>query len=432
MPSFILYAMKEEFLHYIWQYKKFAFTNLRITSGQQLTIIHCGYYTQQAGPDFFNAHLIIDEQRWAGNIEIHLKSSDWYAHHHETDAAYDNVILHVVWEHDTEVFRKNNAVIPVLELKQYVAAEVLNQYNQLFVRKIWINCENQLKLIDNFTLSNWVERLFFERLEKKANDVEAFLFKNAFDWEAAFYQLLARSFGLNTNGEAFLKMAESIPFSVIKKERYEVESIEALFFGSAGLLEDKNEDVYYVDLKQRWDYLKHKYQLEKKYFQPVQFFKHRPDNFPTIRLAQLAQLVFLRHHIFQNVINTKSVQEIYPMFNGAVSDYWKTHYLFDRQHKKRNKVLSKKFIDLVILNCILPVKFAYDYANGNVKPEELIAWASALAPEKNTIIEKFNQIGLKSNNSYQSQAILQLKKEYCNTNKCLHCAIGQKLINFTT
>ncbi|WP_299518855.1 DUF2851 family protein [uncultured Flavobacterium sp.] len=418
--------MKEDFLHYVWQYKKFAFTNLKTVSGQELTIIHSGYYIQQAGPDFFNAQIIIDNQKWAGNIEIHLKSSDWYVHHHETDGNYDNVILHVVWEHDTDVFRKNNTVIPVLELKQHVSNEVLQQYSQLFTQKAWINCENQLSTIDGFTISNWIERLFFERLEKKANEVEILLQKNTFDWEATFFQLLAKSFGLNTNGEAFLKMAESLPYSVIKKERVKVENIEALFFGSTGLLEEDN------DLKKRWDYLKHKHQLDSNFFQPVQFFKHRPDNFPSIRLAQLAHLIVQHQHFFQLIVKANSTQEIYPFFNSTISEYWKSHYVFDKPHLKKNKKLSKNFIDLLILNCILPIKFAYGHSNGNINPEELIALASEIASEKNTIIEKFAHFGLVSTNSYHSQAVLQLKKEYCNTNRCLNCAIGQKLINFTS
>ena len=424
--------MKEDFLHYVWQYKKFTFTNLKTVSGQQLTIIHSGYYTQQAGPDFFTAQISIEHQKWAGNVEIHLKSSDWYVHHHETDTNYDNVILHVVWEHDTEVFRKNNTEIPVLELKKYVSNEVLKHYKTLFTQKSWINCENQLRLIDDFTRTNWLERLFFERLEKKANEVEFLLQKNKNDWEATFFQLLAKSFGLNTNGEAFLKMAENIPFQIIRKERFEVENLEALFFGFFGLLDEEMEDAYFLNLKKRWIYFKHKYQLEINYFQPVQFFKHRPDNFPTIRLAQLAQLVVLHHAIFQLISTAKSMKEIYPLFNITISEYWKTHYVFDKQHSKKEKKIAKSFIDLIVLNCVLPFKFAYGHSIGNLNPEDLIDLASEISAEKNSIIDKFNEFGLVSSNSFQSQAILQLKKEYCNTNKCLNCAIGQKLINFTS
>ncbi|WP_415060976.1 DUF2851 family protein [Flavobacterium sp.] len=424
--------MKEQFLHYVWLYKKFNFNQLHTTSGQEVIIQHSGYYTQQEGPDFFNAQLIIDGQKWAGNIEIHLKSSDWYLHHHENDNNYNNVILHVVWEHDMEVFRKNNASIPVLELKRYIPSQVVHQYQQLLQPKTWINCEKEIQFIDEFTLQNWMERLFFERLEKKSNEVEYLLQKNVFDWEATFFQLLAKSFGLNTNGEVFLTMASKIPYAIIKKERNALENIEALFFGATGLLEEEKEDVYFLDLKKRWYYLKHKYQLNGQVCLPVQFFKHRPDNFPTIRLAQLAKLVFSHTHFFQSIIELKSVKEMYVFFDCSISDYWQAHYVFDKPHPKKAKKITKSFIDLLILNCVLPIQFTFAHANGNVFSDDLIALASEIPAEKNSIIEKFVSFGLSINNSFQSQSVLQLKKEYCNSNSCLNCAIGQKLINFTS
>jgi hypothetical protein len=424
--------MKEQFLHYVWLYKKFDFNQLLTTCGLEIFIQHSGYYTQREGPDFFNAQLIIDGQKWAGNIEIHLKSSDWYLHHHENDNKYENVILHVVWEHDMEVFRKNNASIPVLELKQNIPSHVVQQYHQLLQPKSWINCENEIRFIDEFTKQNWMERLFFERLEKKSNEVEFLLQKNIFDWEATFFQLLAKSFGLNTNGEVFLTMAIKIPYSIIKKERYELENIEALFLGATGLLEEDNEDFYFNDLKKRWHYLKHKYQFDIPFYQSVQFFKHRPDNFPTIRLAQLAKLVFIHTHFFQTMLKLKSVRDMYAFFDCSISDYWQTHYVFDKPHPNKAKKISKAFKDLLIINCILPLQFNYYQVNGNVIPDDFIALASEIPTEKNSIVEKFNLFGLSVKNSFQSQAVLQLKKEYCNSNECLQCAIGQKLINFTS
>jgi hypothetical protein len=424
--------MKEQFLHYVWLYKKFDFTHLHTTSGLEVIIKHSGFYTLKEGPDFFNAHLIIDGQKWAGNIEIHLTSSDWYLHHHENDDNYNNVILHVVWNHDMDVFRQDNTTIPVLELKKYVSVQVLQQYNQLLQPKSWINCENELRQIDQFTLNNWLERLFFERLEKRANEIECLLQKNTFDWEATFFQLLAKSFGLNTNGEAFLAVTKAIPFSVILKERNEILNIEALLFGMSGLLQNECEDNYYFELKKKWEFLTLKYQLEINPFQTVHFFKLRPDNFPTIRLAQLAKLIVTHTYFFQAVISAKSVAEIYPIFNYYPSDYWQTHYIFDKPHTKKMKKISKSFIDLIVLNCILPLQFAYGYAHGNLQLEKLITLAMEINKENNTIIEKFNYYGLSINNSFQSQAVLQLKKEYCNSNNCLQCAIGQKLINFTS
>ena len=226
--------MKEDFLHYLWKFKKFDTLNLKTFNGEEITIINVGQYLELAGPDFFNAQITIGNQKWAGNVEIHLKSSDWYVHHHERDEAYENVILHVVWEHDAEIFRKNNTEIPVLELKKYVDKSTVENYQSLMAPKSWIFCEKQIKHVDEFVFKNWQERLFFERLERKSKPIFDLLEQTNQDWEAVLFCLLARNFGLNTNGEIFLKIAQSIPFSVVRKESFEVENLEALIFGTAG------------------------------------------------------------------------------------------------------------------------------------------------------------------------------------------------------
>ena len=236
--------MKEDFLHYIWQFKKFDFSNLETVQGEKLILFNSGHYLQLAGPDFFNSQLSIGEQKWAGNVEIHLKSSDWYVHHHENDSNYDNVILHVVWEHDTEVFRKDNSEIPVLELRKYVSNQTLEKYLNLASLKSWIFCEKEIATIDDFVFKNWQEKLFFERLERKSIPIQKILQETENDWETVLFCLLGKSFGLNTNGEIFFKIAQSIPFSIIRKESFEVENLEALFFGRSGLLDSDNEDSY--------------------------------------------------------------------------------------------------------------------------------------------------------------------------------------------
>ncbi|HEU0126660.1 MAG TPA: DUF2851 family protein, partial [Flavobacterium sp.] len=280
--------MKEDFLHYLWKFKKFNTLNLKTAQGELITILKTGDYLELSGPDFFNAHIEIGNQKWAGNVEIHVKSSDWYLHNHENDPAYKNVILHVVWENDTAIFREDNSEIPVLVLKDYVGKEMVSNYAELISPKTWISCEKQIKDIDNFVFKNWQERLFFERLERKSKFIYELLEETNQDWESVLFCLLAKNFGLNTNGTSFLQIAKSIPFSIIRKESFEHENLEALFFGTARLLEAEKEDVYFKDLKFRYFYLLHKYQLERTFVEPVQFFKHRPDNFPTIRLSQLA------------------------------------------------------------------------------------------------------------------------------------------------
>ena len=424
--------MKEDFLHYIWKFKKFGISpetpTLKTTSGENLVILNTGEYLQLAGPDFFNAKIIIQDQKWAGNVEIHIKSSDWYLHNHERDEKYDSVILHVVWEHDAAIFRKNNTEIPVFELKNYVSKSILENYRSLMNPKTWIFCEKQLAEIDDFKLKNWFERLFFERLERKSIVIFDLLQKTSNDWEAVLFCLLAKNFGLNTNGEIFLNIAQNISFNIIRKESFEIENIEALLFGFAGLLDDEKEDNYFKDLKFRFFYLLQKYQIERKHIEPVQFFKHRPDNFPTIRLSQFANLYFGEKQLFSKIIGLEDVASIYEIFDIAVAEYWKTHYQFDKESPKKQKILTKSFIDLLIINTIIPIQFAYAKSHSKDNTEEIIAILNNVSPENNAVIDKFTSFGIKSKNAFESQSLLQLKNEYCNKIRCLECSIGIELL----
>jgi len=420
--------MKEDFLHYLWKFKKFDTLNLKTTNQEEVIIGTVGQYLELAGPDFFNAQITIGTQKWAGNVEIHLKSSDWYLHHHENDSSYENVILHVVWEHDSEIYRSNNTEIPVLELKNYVDGITVANYQKLLTPKSWIFCEKQLAAIPQFTIINWQERLFFERLERKSKTILELLELTNNDWEAVLFCMLAKNFGLNTNGEIFLKIAQSIPFAVIRKECFEVENLEALLFGSAGLLDIEKEDNYFKDLKFRYFYLLHKYQIEKSCIEPVQFFKHRPDNFPTIRLSQLASLYHRQQNLFSKICDLSSLDAIYEIFDVSVAPYWQTHYQFDKESPKRKKAVSKSFVDLIVLNTIIPLQFAYAKSQGKEVSEDLIAVLNEVHPEKNSIIDKFNFFGLKAKNAFESQSLLQLKNEYCNKFRCLECAIGMELL----
>lgn len=423
--------MKEDFLHYVWRYKKFESNSLQTANGERLTIENVGSYLENAGPDFFNGQITIDGQKWAGNIELHLKSSDWYLHHHEKDAAYENVILHVVWEHDVDIFRKNNVEIPVLILKDYVAQDFVTNYEQLAAPKSWIYCENQIGAVDDFTFSNWQERLFIERLERKQKPIERLFLELNKDWEAVLFCLLAKNFGLNTNGVAFMDLAQNIPFFVIRKEASDPINLEALFLGFSGLLDGEKEDVYYKELQNRFGYLVLKYQLAYKRTIPLQFFKLRPDNFPTIRLSQLAHVFASNKQLFTSCILAKSIKEVNAIFDVGVSDYWQTHYTFDKVSPKRAKKLSAKFIELVMINTIVPLQFAYFKSRDEDIQERLMTLMHEVQPESNVIIDKFKSFGIPIRNAYQSQAFLQLKNEYCNPKKCMSCGIGIHLLNTT-
>ncbi len=423
-----MFNMKEDFLHYLWKFKKFDTLNLKTFNGEEITIINVGQYLELAGPDFFNAQITIGNQKWAGNVEIHLKSSDWYVHHHERDEAYENVILHVVWEHDAEIFRKNNTEIPVLELKKYVDAVTISNYQSLISPKSWIFCEKQIQEIDEFVFKNWQERLFFERLERKSKPIFDLLEQTNHDWEAVLFCLLAKNFGLNTNGEIFLKIAQNIPFSVVRKESFEVENLEALIFGTAGLLDSEKEDNYFKDLKFRYFYLLHKHQLEKSCIETVQFFKHRPDNFPTIRLSQLANLYHTQQNLFSKINMLNSLKSTYDLFQVSTSEYWLNHYQFDKDSPKKKKSLSKSFVDLIVINTIIPLQFAFAKSQGKELSEDLIRLLNEVSSEKNAIIDKFHSFGIVSKSAFDSQSLLQLKNEYCNKSKCLECSIGMELL----
>ena len=420
--------MQEEFLHYLWVNKKLPFTQLKTHLNESLEINHFGQYLQNAGPDIFNAQISINQQKWAGNIEIHIKSSDWYVHNHENDTNYDNVILHVVWENDTPIFRKDNSEIPTLELKKYVSLSEINKYKSLITSKSWINCENKITEIDDFIWNNWLESLFLNRLERKSEIIDKRLQETNNNWEAIFFEMLAKNFGLNTNGECFLQLAQSIPFSIIRKESFDTESLEALFYGKLNLLDENLEDEYYFKLQNNWKYLKTKYNLQEEYGLQPQFFKLRPDNFPTIRLSQLIHLISNKPNLFSQLLLANSYSEIKELLKSETSEYWKSHYSFSKTSKAKTKGLTTEFIDLLIINTIIPIKFSYIKNQGKINIEELILLLEAIPSEKNSIIEKFAEFKVKSINAFQSQSLLELKKEYCNKNKCLKCAVGLQLL----
>lgn len=422
--------MQEDFLHYLWKYKKFETTNSKTVSGEVISIVSAGQHNLNSGPDFFNAKLKIDEQLWAGNVEIHLKSSDWFLHNHEEDKAYDNVILHVVWEHDTEVFRKNNTVVPTLVIKDFLPLELIKNYKALFSNQNkWINCENDFASTNPFIFNNWLERLYFERLERKAKDLEILLQDSKNDWEAVLFKMLAKNFGLKVNGESFLSIAQSIDFSIIRKTQSNQLTLEALLFGQAGLLEDDIQDAYYQNIIKDYQFLKQKFNLINTQVLPLQFFRLRPSNFPTIRLSQLAVLYNQHQNLFSKIIEINTLEGFYKLFKVSTSQFWQTHYTFKKESKFSNKTLSKSFIDLLIINTILPIKFCYGKQKGEEIDTVIIDISSQIKSEKNSIIDAFNKLKPVSKSALHSQSLIQLKTEYCDKNRCLKCAVGNMLLN---
>ncbi|GET44808.1 DUF2851 family protein [Capnocytophaga felis] len=415
--------MREDFLQYLWKYGKIP-QSCTLTSGENLSILSVGECNRLSGPDFFNARLQIGEQLWAGNVEIHLKSSYWYAHRHEQDKTYNNVILHVVWEHDVEIFNSNHQTIPTLELKNQIDIEIINKYEKLFLSKNnFISCEKYYSKADKMVSDSWNELLFSERLKHKSDYVTKLLLQTHSDWEKVLFLMLLKNFGGTVNGDIFLEMGKAIDFSIIRKEKNIPLNLEALFFGQSNLLSDKYEDFYFKNLSKEYEYLKSKYNL-KSSVTSVYFSKLRPQSFPTIRLSQLAQLYEKTESLFSKIIEIQEINDLKKIFSVSTSEFWETHYTFGKTSPKAKKKITSSLVELIWINTIVPIKYLYFKSIGKDISKSLMMSLQNIAPEKNTIIEKFCTLGKHSESAFDTQIILQQYKNYCLPKRCLDCAIG--------
>lgn len=417
--------IKEEFLHYIWKNQLLPKKNLILSNGEELEIISFGEQNPLAGPDFFNAHLKIGNQKWAGNVEIHSQSHLWYAHRHETDPAYGNVILHIVWEYDVEVFDYQHNPIPTLEIKNLVSQEIINKYKTLFNHKNqFIFCEDKVTKYVNLFDSSFLEVLYIQRLKQKSEQIFNLLEKTQNDWEAVLFQMMMRIFAGNINAEIFEKVAQSIPFLIIRKELYNLQNLEALLFGKLNLLKKENIQKYSQKLWAEYQYQKKKYNLQDFWGTP-HFFGLRPANFPTIRLAQLCQLYHLKKSLFSDILSLKNVNEFYDYLNEIQpSEFWKNHYTFEKESSPRIKKISHSLADLLWINVVIPIQFSYEKFSLEVDNQKFIEKIKQLSPEKNSILNQFQKLKISNKNAFESQSLLQLYKKYCTQGKCLECKIG--------
>lgn len=419
----------EDFLHYIWNFKLFNIIDLKTTNKETLQIIKSGQHNTDAGPDFFNAQIQIGETMWAGNVEIHINSSDWLKHHHQKDNAYNNVVLHVVYHHDVDITNAKGNVIPTMELKQLIDPKLISNYKQLISSKNWIACSTQIKQVDQFVLQNWLERLVFERLERKSIEIAQTLLLNKNDWEETFYQVLFKYFGLKVNSEPFHLLAKNTPLKIIEKHR-NLFVIEALLFGQAGFLVDEKDVEYFQRLKKEYHFLQSKFSLTSLDKSLWKFLRLRPANFPTLRIAQLARLLSSEPRLFSKVLAIDSVKELQQLFSLTASSYWNNNYQFGVEQKvSSQKRTGKLMIDSLIVNVVVPMLFVYASSK---QDEELknkaVRFLEELKAEKNTIMLNFEKLGVKSRNAMQSQALIELKSNYCSHKKCLHCSIGNYLL----
>jgi hypothetical protein len=421
--------VKEEFLQYIWQTSLFRNESLKTTAGHSLQIIKPGTLNQDSGPDFFNSKLLLDQTLWAGNVEVHLHSSEWMQHGHQFDAAYNNVVLHVVYEHDEEIVNQLGKSIPTLELRSYIPAAIIAKYNQLYLGSKWIACESMLPGIDHDKIHPFIHRLLIERLEDKVRYIMQDLQLNKKNWEQTFYEYLARNFGFKTNALPFHILAKSLPIQILAKYKPSLLQIEALLFGQAGFLNEDFTETYPNQLKNEYAYLKKAHQLEPIHPDLWKFSAMRPANFPTVRIAQFAHLVHASTSLFSKCMEVKNMQELEVLFEIQLHDYWNNHYRLDQPATIKEKKLGRASIENILMNTVAIFMFAYgkDKLNESLCKHS-IEMMENLPAEVNGIIKKWTSLGFRIQNAFDSQAFIQLKNMYCTPKKCLSCSIGNQIL----
>ena len=415
--------MTEKLLQFIWQFGYFNSARLTTTAGEQLSIITPGLLNRNQGPDFSAAKIKIENTILAGTIEIHIKTSEWKKHRHQNDENYKNVILHVVFDHDETV---NN--IPVLELSSRIPGLLLDRYTSFMNNRSFIPCSNNINDIKDIVWASWKERLLAERLTRKSINVLLLLEQLNFHWEETFWWVVARNFGGKINGDAFEAIARLIPVNILAKHKTSIHQIEALLFGQANLMDEEFSEEYPQLLRREYLFLKKKYNLQPSSV-PVLFLRMRPGNFPTVRLAQLAMLIHKTSHLFSKLVETEKLAEIKSLFDLEANDFWHYHYTLKETSSFKKKTLGVETIHNLIINSVVPVLFAYGIYHKEEKyKDKALRWLDQLPPESNSITKEFSNLGIKNGSAYDSQALIELKNEYCTEKKCLDCSVGNYLL----
>jgi hypothetical protein len=416
-------GMTERLLQFIWQFQYFNKGELQSTAGETIQVIFPGTYNTNQGPDFNDAKIKIGKTTWAGNVELHLRSSDWNRHNHQNDKNYNNVILHVVWEDDFPDYS-----MPVLKLNNRVAKIFLQRYEEMMNAQGFIPCEKSISSIKPIVWQSWKERLLAERLIRKSAIVKTYLDENNHHWEETFWWLLARNFGVKINADAFEAMARSIPVNILAKHKNQIHQLEALLMGQSNLLNEKFNENYPIMLQKEFKFYKSKYKLKQNNYSPF-FLRMRPGNFPTIRLAQLAMLIHQSEHLFSKIKESNSVKDVMKWLDVTANDYWHYHYRFDEQSSFKKKNLGTGMVDNILINTVCTVLFAFGHFNKEQKfKDKAVQWLEEITAESNSITKGFEQTGLKNKNAHDSQALIELKNEYCSKKRCLDCAVGNALL----
>jgi hypothetical protein len=420
--------MKEEFLHFVYKHKLWN-TNTYLTSGEEFEIIDTGIPNYDSGPDFFNAKIKINNTIWAGNVEIHINSSDWYKHKHDCDLSYNNVILHVVFNKDKDIFYKDGQqIVPTWEIMFDHA--LYNNYSQLKNNSLEIPCADYIELVSKFKIMVFLENLSIERLEEKTAYIYDLLSETNNDWEQAFYIILAKTFGFGTNSLPFEQLAKNTPINIIRKYSDDILKIEALLFGQSGFLDENINDEYANKLMVEYEFLKTKYKLTPIKPEIWKKAKVRPANFPTVRIAQFAGLLRNFQGLFAAVTDLSQLNNIKKYFRAIPSEYWKNHFSFGKYVEKIITGIGSTTIDIIALNVVAPFTYCFykDYHLENPR-EKLIDWLNTIKPENNKEVRFWKSLGIVPGSAFESQALIQLKTKYCDKKKCLDCNIGYEIMN---
>lgn len=422
--------MTEALFQFIWQYSLYAPAGLTTTDGESLTVIHPGKLNRDAGPDFLEGRIKVGNTTLVGNIELHIKSSDWLKHGHQDDPAYHNLVLHVVYDNDAEGVAGNT---PVLVLNQQMPMHVIPKYETLMGAKTSLPCAGQHMGVRDITKEGWMSRLLAERWEMKLSDWNILLENSAEDWRNLLYWRMAANFGFKTNATPFMLLARSIPLNVLGRHRDNLQQIEALLFGQAGMLEGPFNDRYPELLQDEYGYLRKKYKLSPIAGHLWKFLRMRPANFPTVRIAQFAMLIHKSEHLFSQIVETHTIKEIEPLLDVTASEYWNDHFRFDEAHEHpAPKSLGKSSVHNIIINTIAPIQFLFASRQGvSDLGERSLALLESVPAEKNNITAMWKDNGWNTSNAAQSQAMIQLYNNYCVNHRCLECTVGLNIIKST-
>ena len=423
--------MTELFLHYVWKYQLFTQANFYTTNKEFIRVVRIGTHNTDSGPDFSNAHIYINNTLWIGDVEIHVNARDWNTHKHSHNAAYNTVILHVVFTGDEQVYNTHGNPIPTAKLP--IPNNIITTYQYMRSMPATKICMHNLEKIDGIYKSQWFNRLVIERFEDKANQIIARHHAQTGSWEHTLYHTLAYNFGFKTNALAFEMLAQSLDIRIIGKHKNNPTQIEALFFGQASLIPTENNDAYTMKLQNEYRFLQKKYTLTPIPREMWKFGRLRPANFPTIRIAQFAKLLQQSQSLCSKILKCTTVESCRQLFYVELEDYWDTHYQLGQISPKHQKTLGKTSIDLLLINTIIPFLFAY---GSHTQKQEIstraLDFLEALPTEKNAIITAWNRRGIQSHSAFRSQALLQLSNAYCSQKKCLHCAFAHKIFECKT